>query len=459
MHFMPQQPANILKFLSIIITIILIFSINKAQAISEFNHNYIISDLDATDYKCLDEPAIHDFLKNKSGTLYRYQAPNKEGSLMKTSEILYQVANEWRISPKFLMVLIQKESGLITDPNPSRELYDRATGYFCFDGQGCNPKYLGLFKQINSAAAQFRSYFDEADDYKIKVGKPTVVEGQTITPENQATANMYTYTPHILGNKNFWRIWNDWFQTSYPDGLLLQTTGSNSVWLVEKNTRREIKSKTVLISRFNANNILTVSEDELAKINLGTPLIYSQYSLVRNSAEKIFLIIDNYKREISSLDLFKKLGFNPDEVITGTNTDLESYLTGFPVTATTSYPTGVLLQEKETGDIYYVISGAKKQIIDKKILDINFKKPLIKKVAASELDSYMPQEPLKVQDGELIVGEKDPMVYFISGGTRRPIPTTKLFKELGYKWSSIYTVPQKVIDLHPLGEPLQLLEE
>lgn len=433
--------------------------IQSAQAEDSFDPNYIISDQDAIDYNCINEPNIHDFLKSKGGTLYSYQAPNKEGALMKTSQILYQVAQEWRISPKFLIVLIQKESSLVTNPNPNRELYDQATGYFCFDGQGCNPKYLGLFKQINSAAAQFRSYFDDADDYKIKPGKSTVIEGQTIVPQNQATANMYTYTPHILGNKNFWKIWNDWFKTSFPDGLLLRAKDSTSVWLTEKNTRREIKSKTVLISRFNANNIINVDQQTLEKINIGAPLIYPQYSLVKDSLGKIFLIIDNYKREISSIDLFKQLGFNKDEIIAGQDEDLTSYLTGLPITANTSYPTGALFQEKETGDIYYVMSGSKKLIIDKSVLAINFKKPTIKKVAASELDNYMPQEPLKVQDGELIVSDTDPTVYFISGGARRAIPTAELFKQLGYKWSSIYTVPQKVVDLHPLGENLKLSEE
>ena len=48
------------------------------------------------------------------------------------------------------------------------------------------------------------------------------------------------------------------------------------------------------------------------------------------------------------------IGFNPDEVSDASWEDINSYEDGIPITATTTYAIGALLQNKVTGGVYWV---------------------------------------------------------------------------------------------------------
>jgi len=148
------------------------------------------------------------------------------------SRIIEKVADACGISPRTLLVLLQKEQSLLTRPTAAG--YERATGYACPDTADCDQKYFGFFNQVYSAAWQFRQY-TEHPERRYMIGatpigyNPDAACGaSTVEVRNQATANLYNYTPYqpnpatladpeggdacgAYGNLNFWRLWHRWF--------------------------------------------------------------------------------------------------------------------------------------------------------------------------------------------------------------------------------------------------------
>lgn len=58
----------------------------------------------------------------------------------------------------------------------------------------------------------------------------------------------------------------------------------------------------------------------------------------------IYLIVDDERRLVTSDEVFKKIGWNPEEVIDVTDVDLDNYFEGLPITENSIYPQGALLK-------------------------------------------------------------------------------------------------------------------
>jgi hypothetical protein len=150
------------------------------------------------------------------------------------SVIIVGVAQACGINPEVLLVMLQKEQSLVTAPSPRG--YERAMGYACPDTADCDAEYFGFFNQVYNAAWQFRQYTLFPTDRAYRVGtvdvgfNPDAACGAApVDIRNQATANLYLYTPYqpnqaaldqlygegdgcsSYGNRNFWRIFTDWF--------------------------------------------------------------------------------------------------------------------------------------------------------------------------------------------------------------------------------------------------------
>ena len=74
-----------------------------------------------------------------------------------------------------------------------------------------------------------------------------------------------------------------------------------------------------------------------------------------------------------------------------------------------------------------------------------------------ELAQYPYAGRLTLRDGTIITSPESPAVYVIADGQRRPVVSGEAFEKLGYRWNDIVEVPQRVVDLHPLGDPLDLI--
>ncbi len=159
------------------------------------------------------------------------------GGKQTAAEIILNVSLACGINPQVLLVLLQKEQSLITSTAPSQYKYDKATGFACPDTSPCDPAYSGFFYQVYYAARQFQVYAKLPKYFNYHPGVNNTIQyavdpscgTKTVFIENQATANLYIYTPYLpdaaalanlyglgdacssYGNRNFWRIFTDWF--------------------------------------------------------------------------------------------------------------------------------------------------------------------------------------------------------------------------------------------------------
>ena len=432
-----------------------------------FNPNHIISDAEILDYNALSEIEIQLFLESRNSYLANYSMldPNTN-QMKKASKIIYERCQANLISPKFVLVLLQKEQGLIEDQDPSQGSLDWATGYGCPDSGGCNDRWRGLWKQVNSATLQFFDYIENDTDYTYQKGKTysfnnkysTSIQGKVIvTPFNKATAALYNYTPHVYnGNYSFWKLWNKYFaKTNYPNGSLLQAKGENGVWLIQDGKKRPFVSKGALSSRFDEKKIVQVDKNILDKYFVGAPIKFPNYSLIKSPRGTIFLLVDNKKRGFASSTVFKTFGYNPEEVMNASWEDINSYVDGLPLSATSTFPTGSLLQDKISGGVFWVEEGKKYPLHDKSLLTYKFKNKKITKATSNDLAKYPTGEPILYGDGELISSPATKAVYLIDGGKKRPFASGEDFEKLGYKWGNIISVSPQFLSKYENGESVK----
>lgn len=475
------------------------FSFNSvlAQDIDpDFNPSHIIDDSEMLNTNSLSASDIQKFLTKKGSYLATYTTVNSYGTTKSASEIIYDAAHNnydcsgvdlgdspteatraarckkiGTINPKALLVLLQKEASLIENPAPAQARLDWATGYGCPDGNACNPYYKGFGKQVNSAALQFLAYMNEQSRYPYKAGQTYTFsnpygticnEPMTVVPDNKATAALYNYTPHVYnGNYNFYRLYKQYFPIglkNYPNGTLVQIEGEAGIWLMQDGQKRPFTSYTAFVSRFDPKKVVTVSADALESYEKGAPIKFPNYSLLRSPEKNIYLIVNDEKRLIASKDVFKKIGFSTDEVVDATTDELASYKVGKDVTATSTYPTGKLIQDPKSGGVFYVESGFKYPIIDKVLLSTKFKGKKITKGTTVELNKYTKGSPVLFDDGELLTSDSSPTVYLISEGRKRPFSTGTVFEGLGYKFSNVISVSPQLLANYPTGDSIIIQE-
>lgn len=433
------------------------------------------------DSEALNLAEVEDFLDARGGYISKHNFTNAAGKSKTAAQIIYDAAannydcegvnlsnnptqeekerkcQKISINPKLLIVLLQKEQSLITDTSPKQSQLDWATGYGCPDGQACNTRWQGFGKQVNSASLQFYDYMQNPRHYPYVAGETYTVSntGQrasTITPANQATASLYNYTPHVYyGNYNFYNLWKKYFTHAYPNGTLLQAKGEPGIWLIQNGKKRPFLSKGALTSRFDINKVVTVNPSDLDAYPKGDPIKFPQYSLVQSPRGTIFLLVDDTRRGFVSQEAFRKIGYNPEEIIEATWADLMSYTPGKDITEDSEYLTGALLQDKTSGGVYWVTEGTKAPLWDAVLLKTKYKGKSVTPVESEKLASYETVKPAIFGDGELITTPTSPAVYVIENKKRRAITSGELFEDLGYKWENVITVPNKIMELYEEG--------
>lgn len=435
-----------------------------AQPVRAFDPNYILSDAELTDAFAMDLDQIRAFLSAR-GALGDMRLADHTGRMRWAADIIWYAAQNHGISPKVLLVMLQKEQSLVEDEDPTQKQLDWAMGYGVCDNCSMNDpavqRWQGFGKQVNSAAMQFiDGYLVDIEEQGVIAGKygpgvPITISGQTVVPENAATAALYAYTPHLHGNKNFAILWQAWFGREYPSGTLAQVPGENGVWLLQGGYRRAITSESALRSRFNANLIVQISKSTLESYPEGSAISLPNYSLVQDEEGAIFLLVDDFLRPIDSMETFRSIGFSEDELVSISNAERKSYEMGTAITSTTIAPQGQLYQLTTNGAVFYIQDGKRHPIFDASVLNARFKGKSIRHITPVEMEQFAEGAPVKLPDGVLIKTIDSPVVYVVSEGKRREIPSESVFTSFGYQWKNIIDIPQSVLNLHPLGEPLE----
>lgn len=151
--------------------------------------------------------------------------------------IIVHTAKSCGINPQILLLTLQKEQGLLTKTGQglTPRGYKYAMGYACPDGSPCDGDFEGLAHQVWYAARQFKLYEARPGEYRYRPGNTYDIayapsEGcgsAPVTIANQATANLYNYTPYQpdpmtlegwhgscsnWGQANIYSLYNGWFR-------------------------------------------------------------------------------------------------------------------------------------------------------------------------------------------------------------------------------------------------------
>lgn len=244
-----------------------------------FNPGRIIDDVTFTDSNTMNASQIQQFLNSKApscdtwgvqpsefgggtraqwgtsrGTpppficLKDYVENNKSAA-----QIIYDASQEFSINPQVLIVLLQKEQGLVTDTWPLPIQYRSATGYACSDTAACDSQYYGLTNQVRWASRMFRAIMNASPTWftpyvvgnnYIRYNTDTSCGGTVVNITNRATQALYNYTPYqpnpatlnaamgvtvtcgAYGNINFYRYMDSWFGTrSIPTSNVVVADG------------------------------------------------------------------------------------------------------------------------------------------------------------------------------------------------------------------------------------------
>lgn len=232
---------------------------NQANAyLDGFDPGNIMSDFVMGNKNTMTEAQVNDFLHSKNpcnkayddevkywqGQGYIYGISGNRVLCMaddkfdgeSAAHIIWQAAQDYSINPQVLIVLLEKEQSLVTDPWPNHRQYASATGFGCPDTGGCDPKGAGFKNQVRKAAALFREVLDGGwSNYPayttqfIYYNPNTGCGGTNIYIQNRATSALYRYTPYqpnaaalaagtgtgdscsSYGNRNFYNLFTKWF--------------------------------------------------------------------------------------------------------------------------------------------------------------------------------------------------------------------------------------------------------
>lgn len=415
-----------------------------------------------TNVSSMTREEIHAFLSR--GSLGTYRTKNAQGELKYATDIILDAARTFNLNPQLLLVTLQKEQSLVEDPSPSQNQLDWAMGYaICDSCSKSDPRlqtYKGFGNQVYQAARNFReSYLQKLESSGTTKsgygpGIQTRIDETVLTPQNNATAALYTYTPHLHGNFNFMSIWNRWFTKNYPTGTLLQDKKSGAVWLIQDGKKRPIISWAALASRFNPSAIIPTNAQTLASYPEGTPINFPNYSLLRDPSGNIFLITDDAKRKFVSMRAFHDAGFIQDDVVEATYADLSAFSDAEPIQEKTARVYGTLVQDARTGGIFHVTGETKSPVFSKEILLARFGNMRITSQSTESLRSLKTEHPVLFPDGTLVGARGSADVFVIESGMRRPIQDAATFLTYGWKWHQIYWTTERAVLLHPLGTTL-----
>ncbi len=399
-------------------------------------------------YICLKNYRMDTVAKGaEAGLCNGYPALNQSAA-----EIIYNVSQSCGINPRALIVLLQKEQSLITDDWPWPIQYRAATGYGCPDTAPCDSDYYGFFNQVYNAARQFKNYRLNSSSFNFVAGRNNTVGynpnsscgGSSVYLHNAATAGLYNYTPYqpnaaalnnlygsgdscsAYGNRNFWRMYNDWFGSTILPTVFKGSTQA-TVYVMINGYKVIIPSMAILQDYgFNPNAIATIDQS-LADNTPAPPSdsgISTQLgSVIKSSSDtdadgwSVYLMTVGRRSAVSTMDQFNDFGFSSTNI---TYLPL-SYIVSLPSAGTLSNFIGT-----PTSNAFRVSAGKKRIILDVSTytsLNSSGSSTLLSGFAAGNIPSDTP-----ITDAPILVGNTAGGISLYINNGYYPIPSMDVFR-------------------------------
>jgi len=295
-----------------------------------------------------------------------------QGQRMSAAAIIYWVGRACGINPQSLIVLLEKEQGLVSSDAPSAARYRIAMGYGCPDTAPCDSLYYGFFNQVYNAARQFKVYRDSPGSFRYQAGRTNSVQwhpnaacgASSVYIENQATAGLYNYTPYrpnaaalsnlygtgdgcsSYGNRNFWRIFSDWFGRTDRGADFVRTSSDPTIWLVSGSQKHRVPSFEVYSALSPIGGFRFVNHDLIDSLPTGKPM---NETIRDPQSGAISLVQDGAAHPFPSCELMSLYGFDCADAV-----DLvPSLLARFPLGA----PVGDYFRIGTDASVYRMVDG------------------------------------------------------------------------------------------------------
>jgi hypothetical protein len=397
------------------------------------------------------------------------------GGNKSSAQIIYEVGQSCGVSSKVLIVLLQKEQSLITDDWPWTIQYRSATGYGCPDTAPCDAEYYGFFNQVYNAARQFKRYGRDSSSFTYQAGRNNTVyynpgpcqtrDGAgnctlyygrfgnrpdieycgktTFFIRNQATAGLYNYTPYqpnaealanlygegnvcsSYGNRNFWRMFNDWFGITILPAAI-KSPSSSTVYLYTNGFKISVPSMAMLQDYgINPGAIQTVDQatfnaipppDSSSQVSSSLSYLAKSTSDLDDDGGAVYLISVGRKYSIQSMGQFNDYGFNTANI---------SYL---PYNYLQSLPGGEGLTSyivTPTSNVFQVDVAKKRIIFDyATYLSLNPSNTatFVSNFVASQVVSGDP-----ISNREILVRRNSGAIYLLNVGAYYSLPSLDVF--------------------------------
>lgn len=370
----------------------------SAAVAGDFNPGMIISDALFFDGGSMTAAAVQEFLNAKVTNCvagytclksYRQDTVSKSpvagrcdayvGAAQESAAtIIAKVGLACGVSQKALLVLLQKEQGLVTSTAPSSGKYRSATGYGCPDTAACDSTFYGFFNQVYMAALQFKRYAASPTSWNHIAGRNNSVRfhpntacgATTVFIFNQATAGLYNYTPYqpnaaalnnmygtgdgcsSYGNRNFFRFYTDWFGSTTTTSLL-RSSSSPKVYLIVDGVKHLVPSLDVLGVLAPLGGVSYVSQSYID----GLPSGVAAGRIFRSAGGKIYYVDSGAKLPFASCDQVVDYGGSCE--LTGyvqlTDAQISAFVAGPALQAVVGTPAGAR---------YFISDGTRSEILD-----------------------------------------------------------------------------------------------
>jgi hypothetical protein len=186
---------------------------------AQFDRNTILDDASFTDVEGLETIAIQKFLHktpyDSTSFLETYQSNG-----LQAADAIARAARTYRINPLVFLVYAEITQGLVGAQEypfpPNRVEYVFQCG--CLTSDNCLPELAGLDRQLDCLGRQLRKSLTDLTANGTTVGgwgkdnTSVTLDGQKVTPANDATAALYDRTPVVAegGGNGMWLFWNVW---------------------------------------------------------------------------------------------------------------------------------------------------------------------------------------------------------------------------------------------------------
>lgn len=277
------------------------------------------------------------------------------------ASIIARVGASCGISQAVLLVLLQKEQGLVTATAPTAETYSRATGYGC-PSTTCDPKYAGFFLQVYSAAQRFKYYVAHPTQYRAGsvvnvLFHPNAACGSApVYIENFATAGLYSYTPYqpnaaalvnlsgtgdgcsSYGNRNFWRIYSTWFGSTSGGGAMVRTAEDPTVYVVTFDRKYPVADVDTLMTLGVLGSVSYVQPEFLAS----RPTGFTLGRFIRGRDGTIYLVDRGIRYPVASCSDLAAFGRDCNDFpgVVFPDTQVAAFTLGPPLSRTVQTASG-----------------------------------------------------------------------------------------------------------------------